>query len=209
MTSQTFDADAFRDFERAAHGRKATSYHDRFSAVTERAIEPLLDTAKVGLATRVLDVASGPGHLAQRAAQRGANAVGIDLAPEMVALATKLYYLVPFREASAEQLPFPDGSFDAVTCAFGVGHFPEPERVLAEMARVLAPGGVAALAWWDGFARNCINGIFHETIDLDQFHLTPRSAPRVRPPPRRSAAWAFRNAADCLPRRERVHRQKR
>jgi SAM-dependent methyltransferase len=82
----------------------------------------------------------------------------------MVALATKLYHLVPFREASADQLPFPDTVFDAAVCAFGVGHFPEPERVLAEMTRVLAPGGVAALAWWDDFSRNRINGIFHETI---------------------------------------------
>ncbi len=159
-----FDADAFRDFERVAHGRKAASYHDLFSAVTDRAIEPLLDAAQVRAGTRLLDVAAGPGHLAGRAARRGAQATGVDLAPAMVALASRLYPDVVFGEAPAERVPFPDASFDAVTCGFGVGHFPEPQRVLAEFARLLAPGGIAALAWWDGFERNRINGIFHETI---------------------------------------------
>lgn len=162
MTS--FDAAAFRDFERAAHGRKASSYHDLFSAVTGRAVAPLLDAVKVRARTRLLDVASGPGHLAAEAAQRGANVTGVDLAPEMVALASRLYPHVTFREAQAERLPFADRSFDAVTCAFGAGHFPEPERVVAEFARVLAPGGITALAWWAGFDRNRINGVFHETI---------------------------------------------
>ncbi|MET0668545.1 MAG: methyltransferase domain-containing protein [Xanthobacteraceae bacterium] len=159
-----FDPDAFRDFERAAHSRKAESYHGRFAAVTDRAIGPLLEAAKVRGGTRLLDVAAGPGHLAAAAAQHGARVTGVDLAPAMVALASKLHPDVSFREASADRLPFPDASFDAVTCAFGVGHFPDPVRVLAEFARVLAPGGIAALAWWDGFERNRINGIFHEAL---------------------------------------------
>jgi len=178
-----FDAEAFRRFEREAHGRKAVSYHERFAAVTQRAIAPLLDAARVGAGTRLLDVAAGPGHLAAAAARRGARVTGVDLAPEMVAIACRLYPTVTFQEAQAEQLPFPDGSFDAVTCAFGVGHFPEPECVLAEFSRVLAPGGVAALAWWDGFARNRINGIFHETILLlgvSAPHAVPAGPPMDR-----------------------------
>ena len=103
-----FDPDAFRDFERAAHSRKAESYHGQFSAVTDHAIRPLLDAAKVGGGTRLLDVAAGPGHLAGTAAQRGARVTGVDLAPAMVALASKLHPDVTFREASADRLPFPD-----------------------------------------------------------------------------------------------------
>ena len=59
MSEPPVDLDAFRDFERAAHDRLAKTYHDAFSVVTERAIEPLLDAAQVGAGTRLLDVASG------------------------------------------------------------------------------------------------------------------------------------------------------
>ena len=164
MTQPDFDADAFRDFERAAHGARAESYHDRFAAVTGRAIEPLLDAVRAGAGTPLLDVASGPGHLAGAAARRGARVTGVDLAPAMIELARRLYPGVTFREGSAEQLPFADASFEAVTCAFGVGHFPNSPRVLRDIARVLAPGGRAALAWWDGFERNRINGVFYDVM---------------------------------------------
>jgi ubiquinone/menaquinone biosynthesis C-methylase UbiE len=164
MTQPGFDADAFRDFERAAHGARAESYHDRFAAVTGRAIAPLLDAVQASDGTPLLDVASGPGHLAGAAARRGARVTGVDLAPAMIELARRLYPGVTFREGSAEQLPFADASFEAVTCAFGVGHFPDSPRVLRDIARVLAPGGRAALAWWDGFERNRINGVFYDVM---------------------------------------------
>jgi SAM-dependent methyltransferase len=177
MSGPPIDPGAFRDFERAAHSHNADSYHDLFTVVTDRAIEPLLDAARVRAGTRLLDVAAGPGRLSAKAAGRGARATGTDLAPAMVALARRLYPSVDFREASAEELPFADASFDAVTCAFGVGHFSEPERVIAEFARVLAPRGIAALSWWEGFSRNRINGIFHEVIGR-----LGLSAPGVLPP---------------------------
>jgi SAM-dependent methyltransferase len=177
MSGPSIDPGAFRDFERAAHSRNAGSYHDLFTVVTDRAIEPLLDAARVRAGTRLLDVAAGPGRLSAKAAGRGARAIGTDLAPAMVALARGLHPDVEFREASAEELPFADASFDAVVCAFGVGHFSEPERVIAEFARVLAPRGIAALSWWEGFSRNRINGIFHEVIGR-----LGVSAPGVLPP---------------------------
>jgi SAM-dependent methyltransferase len=46
-------------------------------------------------------------------------------------------------------LPFENGSFDAVVCTFGLGHFPSAERAMAECVRVLRPGGRLAVAWWD------------------------------------------------------------
>ena len=87
VTQQGPSADAFRDCEKAAHGRLASSYNEAFTPVAEHAIEPLLRCAKVGEGTRLLDVASGPGELTARAAQRGADVIGVDIAPEMVALA--------------------------------------------------------------------------------------------------------------------------
>ncbi|HEY1473661.1 MAG TPA: methyltransferase domain-containing protein [Pseudolabrys sp.] len=164
MSGPSIDPDAFRDFERAAHSRNAATYHDLFTVVTDRAIEPLLDAAKVGPGTRLLDVAAGPGRMTQAGTERGARAIGVDLAPAMVAIARRLYPKIEFREASADALPFSDASFDAAVCAFGLGHFPDSERVIAEFRRVLAPRGTVALSWWEGFSRNRINGLFHEAI---------------------------------------------
>ena len=143
---------------------RAKTYYDAFSAVTNRAIEPLLDAAQVREGTKLLDVASGPGTLAGRAAQRSAIVVGTDIAPSMVALARELHPTLSFREASAEDLPFAPSSFDCVVSSFGIGHFSAPGRALAEFARVLAPKGRVALSWWDGFEKNRINGIFFDVI---------------------------------------------
>lgn len=164
MGEPRIDTEAFRRFERDAHSRIAESYHDLFAAVTDRAIAPLLDAAGAANGARLLDVAAGPGRLTRAAADRGANATGCDLAPAMVALARRLNPDIAFDEASAEALPYDNASFDAVVCAFGMGHFSEAERVAAEFFRVLRPGGKVALSWWQGFTKNRINGVFHETL---------------------------------------------
>jgi len=182
MTSQ-IDKEAFRNFERDAHDRIARSYNDLFAAVTDRAIAPLLDAARLNAGMRLLDVAAGPGRLARAAADRGALPVGCDLAPAMVALARHLNPGIRFDQASADALPYPAGAFDAVVCAFGIGHFPDPEGVLAEFARVVAPGGVAALSWWEGFSRNRINGIFHEItakLGVSTSGMLPQGPPMDR-----------------------------
>jgi ubiquinone/menaquinone biosynthesis C-methylase UbiE len=163
MASQ-IDKDAFRNFERNAHDRIAASYNDLFTGITERAIAPLLDAAQVRTGMRVLDVAAGPGRLTSAAAERGALAVGCDLAPAMIDLARSLNPGIRFDEASADALPYPAASFEALVCAFGIGHFPDPERAMAEFARVVAPGGFAALAWWESFSRNRVNGIFYDVM---------------------------------------------
>jgi len=179
VSGQSFERDAFRDFERAAHNRIAETY-GALSVVTDRAAEPLLDAAHVGAGTRLLDVAAGPGSVTQRASARGARAVGVDLAPAMVALACRLHPDLEFREASADALPFADASFDAVVCAFGIGHFSNAEHVAAEFARVLAPRGFAALAWWQEIAHNRINGVFLEV--LGQLGVSAPDSMRSAPP---------------------------
>jgi SAM-dependent methyltransferase len=163
MTRQV-DRDAFRKFERDAHDRIAGSYTELFAAVTDEAIVPLLNAVKPVTDRRLLDVAAGPGHLTRAAADRGALSRGCDLAPAMVELARQFNSDIHFDEASADALPYPDSSFEAVVCAFGIGHFPDAERAIAEFVRVLTPDGFVALSWWEGFSRNRINGIFHEVI---------------------------------------------
>lgn len=159
------DAEAFRNFERAAHERVAGGYHDFFEPMTGGAIMALLDAARVRAGCRVLDVATGPGGVAAAAAERGASRViGADLSSRMVALAATLHPGVEFREADAEALPFDAGAFDAVVSNFGVGHFPSPERAMAEFVRVLAGGGMAAVTWWELPARNRVNGVFFDAV---------------------------------------------
>jgi SAM-dependent methyltransferase len=143
------DAEAFKAFEAERWGAKADSYDRLTGQVTRRLVEPLLDAAAVGAGTRVLDLATGPGHLAGAAAERGAVATGVDIAAGMLAVAAKRHPRVAFLRADAEWLPFADASFDAVVGAFVLNHLPGLEAALAELARVLAPGGRAALCVWD------------------------------------------------------------
>lgn len=164
MSAPTIDAERFREFERNAHDRIADSYHSFFVPITEHAAEPLLDAAGVRRRMRVLDVASGSGVVAAHAAARGAVVAGVDISPRMVSLAAQLNPACTFREADAESLPFADGSFDAVVCAFGIGHLPRAEVAVAECARVLIPAGRLAFAWWDAPARNRLHGVLLEAV---------------------------------------------
>jgi SAM-dependent methyltransferase len=165
MSHHEIDADAFRNFERDAHDEIADGYRDFFTAVTAYAVDPLLDAAAYRSGMSVLDVATGPGIVAFRAASGGASSVvGVDLAPRMVELASAAYPGVDFRQADAEDLPFPDRSFDVVVSNFGIGHFPRPERALAEFVRVARPGGAVAVSWWDMPARHRVMGIFFDAL---------------------------------------------
>ena len=158
------DAERLRAFERQGHDALAKSYHAFFSAVTALATNPLLDAVRLRPGTRLLDVASGPGALTAEAASRGARSVGVDLSPRMIELAQRLYPAIEFREADVEHLPFPDHVFDAVVCAFGLGHFPQPELAVAECVRTLSPGGCIAFGWWHDPAHQRIQGLFREAI---------------------------------------------
>jgi 2-polyprenyl-3-methyl-5-hydroxy-6-metoxy-1,4-benzoquinol methylase len=158
------EAEQLRAFERQGHDALAMSYHSFFAAVTALATNPLFDDVRLRPGTRLLDVASGPGALAAEAAKRGARPVGVDLSPRMIELAQRLHSTVEYREADVEHLPFPDHTFDAVVCAFGLGHFPRPELAVTECVRTLSPGGRIAFSWWDGPSRQRIQGIFRDAI---------------------------------------------
>ena len=142
-------ADEFNAFEAAGWRAHAAGYDDFFGQITPRLVEPLLDAAGVDPSARVLDVASGPGYVTAGAAERGASVVGVDIAETMLAMARERHPRLDFRLGDAEALPFPDGSFDAVTGNFLLHHLGRPERAAGEFARVLAPGGRLALTVWD------------------------------------------------------------
>jgi SAM-dependent methyltransferase len=158
------DAERLREFERRSHDQLAGSYCDFFTSVTTLAAEPLLDAAEVTSGTRVLDVATGPGSLIAAAVHRGAQPVGVDLSSKMIELAWQRYPSIEFHEADVERLPFPEAAFDAAICSFGLGHFPRPEAAIAECLRTLKQGGRIALAWWDDFRKQRIQGLFREAV---------------------------------------------
>jgi ubiquinone/menaquinone biosynthesis C-methylase UbiE len=167
MNETRIDTEAFKAFEPAGWVEVAGRYAETFARLTEQAIEPLLDATGVRLGTRALDVASGPGHLVAVAARRGAHATGVDFSSTMVAEARRLHPNAQFREGDAEDLPFADGSFDAVTIAFGMLHFARPDRALVEAYRVLAPGGRLAFTVWDAPERAVTFGLILRAIEAN------------------------------------------
>jgi ubiquinone/menaquinone biosynthesis C-methylase UbiE len=158
------DGDVFKSFEAEGWSANAGGYDRLTGRITIQVTEALLDAAAVAAGAELLDVGCGPGHLCAAAARRGARVTGVDLAEGMVALARRTYPGLRFREADAEALPFPDGAFDAVVGAFVVNHLPEPEDGVAELARVLRPGGRIVLAMWDAPERVALFGLFEEAM---------------------------------------------
>ncbi|WP_405592274.1 class I SAM-dependent methyltransferase [Streptomyces sp. NBC_01092] len=120
------------------------SYHPGGTTLTRR----LADALSLTPQSRVLDVASGRGTTALLLADAyGVRVDGVDYSPANTALAkgaaaaTGLTEQVAFTTGDAEQLPYPDGTFDAVVCECALCTFPDKAKAAAEFARVLKPGG--------------------------------------------------------------------
>jgi O-methyltransferase/aklanonic acid methyltransferase len=153
----TTEADAAKSIVAQVFSDSAESYDQviDFFAPFGRA---LVDGAQLAPGARVLDVASGRGaclYPALDAVGSDGSVTGIDIAPGMVdALTADLCEQgitnARVQVGDAEALEFEDGSFDAVLGGFMIFFCPRPERVLAEFARVLKPGGVVALTIFDG-----------------------------------------------------------
>jgi ubiquinone/menaquinone biosynthesis methyltransferase len=103
----------------------------------------LIGRAAIVPGDRVLDLAAGTGDLALAAAARGASVVGLDLAPRMVRLARAKPGAgrVRFVVGDMTSLPLPPASVDVVTTGYGLRNVPDLDRAIAEIARVLRPGG--------------------------------------------------------------------
>lgn len=164
MTFTECDHRAFVDYETKAWVRLAPHYDDMAGRMTRQVASPILDAAGLTRDMALLDVASGPGYVAASARQRGARPTGVDFSPDMIAAARANCPGIAFEQGDAEALPFAAESFDAVTCAFGMLHFAQPGRALAEAHRVLRPGGRFAFAVWRIPPKGSLFSIITESV---------------------------------------------
>lgn len=117
-------------------------------------------------AARVLEIAAGTGRVTRRLLERDLRELVVtDLNEPMLAEARRRVGEDPrarWQAADAQQLPLPDASFDAVVCAFGLMFVPDKPRAMAEIRRVLRPGGTLLLTTWDSLAENPASLVLHE-----------------------------------------------
>ncbi len=169
--------------------------HDaRLVEVTTPVTERMLALAKIGSGQRILDLACGTGEPALAAAARvkDGHVVALDFVEEMLEFArekaaTQGIRNITFQKADAEELHFPDASFDAVTVRFGLMFMPEPQACLKKAYRVLKPGGQFVGACWSAPKENLWAslpmGIIRKELGMDP------------PPPGSPGLFAFADPA--------------
>jgi SAM-dependent methyltransferase len=143
--------DSFAEFK--SRQREMWSSFAPTATLTTPVAAHVIGFANVGAGNKVLDVGCGTGVVAITAALRGASVSGVDLTPELLEHARENEKIagcgpIEWTEGDAERLPYPDESFDVVVSQFGHMFSPRPDVALAEMRRVLKPGGRIAFATW-------------------------------------------------------------
>ena len=164
MTITRSEYQAFADFEKDAWVKLPEHYDSIVGPMTRRAVDAILEAVALRPGMTILDVASGLGYVAAEAKRRGANVTGVDFSPDMINEARRHYPDLKIEQGDAENLKYADASFDAVTCAFGMLHFPRPGKALAEAHRVLKPGGRFAFTVWVAPPKNTFFGTIGETV---------------------------------------------
>jgi ubiquinone/menaquinone biosynthesis C-methylase UbiE len=172
-----FDPDAIRAFEQAGWQRAAGDYDATFARASGEFVVALLDASGVTAGERLLDLCCGTGLVTEAAARRGARASGLDFSPAMLTAARAAHPALAFEEGDAEALPAAAASIDVVVANFGIHHLPRPERALAEMLRVLRPGGRLAVTSWAVPAQNIAWKLLFDAVrlhgDLDAANAPP------------------------------------
>jgi SAM-dependent methyltransferase len=154
----------------------------------------LCDAAAIKPGQTVLDLACGAGQPSATAAVRvrpGGRVVATDLSPDMVAVTKRTAQRLGLdnldaREMDAQALAFPDASFDAATCRFGLMFPPDPVKAASEIHRVLKPGARFATAVWDVPAKNpfftSITKVLGEFVPMPPPDPTAPGVFRLAPP---------------------------
>src|SRR5580765_3352803 len=154
----------------------------------------LCDAAGMKPGDLVLDLACGSGQPSATAAERvrpGGRVIATDLSPDMVAVTMRKAQRLGLdnlegREMNMQALTFPDATFDAATCRFGMMFCPDPVKAAAEIHRVLKPGARFATAVWDVPAKNpfftSITGVLGEFVPLPAPDPAAPGVFRLAPP---------------------------
>lgn len=116
----------------------------------EHRVQRLVSAARLKGTERVLDIATGPGYIAEAFARAAREVIGVDLTEAMLAIARERTQArgitnISFRAADAQDLPFESGSFEVVVCRLVIHHLQKPLDVLREMARVCRVGGLVVV----------------------------------------------------------------
>lgn len=151
---------AATDLAAVKQRQQATWASGDFAAIATLIVpvaERLCDAADLHAGWQVLDVATGSGNAAIAAARLGCDVTGIDYVPTLLERGDERARVerleVAFADGDAEQIPFPDASFDGVLSVFGAMFAPDHARAASQLVRVCRPGGTIALASWtpEGF----------------------------------------------------------
>ena len=126
------------------------NYVSLFAPAAQAVVGALIDAVDVRPGMKVLDLCCGQGNVLADLLEHGFRVTGLDFSPVMLDLARKRAPGAEFVEGDAQNLPFEDGSFDAVVSNFGVCHIPDQPRALSEIKRVLKAGGSFAMTNWCG-----------------------------------------------------------
>ena len=170
-------ADPFARFKEAQ--RVGWAHFAPLEALTTPPAAELVRRASPRAGQRVLDVACGTGVVAVTAARLGARVTGLDLTPELLERARENARIagvdIEWHQGDVEQLPFADGTYDMVLSQFGHIFAPRPDAAIAEMLRVLRPGGTIAFSTWP--PELCVGRLFTLTG-----RYLPAPPPGVVPP---------------------------
>lgn len=143
----------FTELKKKQRETWALGEYDRIADGLTISTDQTMRVARIRPGENVLDLATGTGITAIAARERGAKVTGVDLTPELLAVARSKANEaglgdIDFREGDAEALPFEDAVFDVVVSTCGHMFAPDQPKVAAELARVTRPGGrVVFLAW--------------------------------------------------------------
>ena len=181
MTMTTNDLDADRALKAKHRAMWALGDYPAVARDIVGDLGPILVRASgVGPGERVLDVAAGTGNASIPAAAAGASVLATDLTPELFDVgreaAAKAAVAIDWQTADAENLPYPDASFDTVLSCIGVMFAPHHQAGADELVRVLRPGGTLGLLSWtpEGFI-----GQMFATMKP----YAPAPPPGAQPPP--------------------------
>jgi ubiquinone/menaquinone biosynthesis C-methylase UbiE len=178
-TTQTFPS-ALETLKTRQQQIWSSGDYGRIAWITVPLARELIEAVEPRPGARVLDVATGTGHVALEAARMACDVTGIDYVPALVDVAVRRAEAegleVSFEVADAENLPFADDSFDDVVSAIGVMFTADHERAAAELVRVTRPGGRIGLASWTP------TGFVGQMLKIVGKHVPP--PPAAQPPTR-------------------------